>query len=254
MTAPQLSSLDFLAEVHRQLRPARYLEIGVRKGHSLALASCPAVGIDPSYSIEAELRGTVSLFRTTSDDYFSQPEPLAPTGGKPFDLSYLDGMHLFEFVLRDLINVERCSSPGGVILVDDVLPRNADEAARVKHTEVWTGDAYQIIGVLRTYRPDLAVVPVATEPAGILLLAGLDPGSTVLADRYDQIVSEFRATDPQPVPADLIERLDAQPARRVLDSGLWEALRSVTDEDGPVSIRHRIASSLSGELGPVYAR
>ena len=89
-----------------------------------------------------------------------------------------------------------------MIILHDVLPRNPDEAARDKHTRMWTGDAYQIIAVLRTYRPDLAVVPISTEPTGLLLLAGLDPGNTVLADSYDQIVSEFRTTDPQPVPSD----------------------------------------------------
>ena len=94
-----MRSLELLAEVHRRLVPERYLEIGVRRGDSLALACGLAVGIDPQYSIEAELQCQVSLFRTTSDDYFSQPDPLAPTGGRPFDLAYIDGLHLFEFVL-----------------------------------------------------------------------------------------------------------------------------------------------------------
>jgi hypothetical protein len=181
----------------------------------------------------------VALFRTTSDDYFNRPDPLEPTGGRPFDLAYVDGLHLFEFVLRDVINVERCSTPRGVILLDGVLPRNVDEAARVRHTGVWTGDAYQLIGVLRTYRPDLA---------------GLDPANTVLASRYDQIVSEFRATDPQQVPADLIDRFDAQPARRVLDSDLWAVLRNAAPDDGPVMIQQQVAGCLAGHLGPAYAR
>ncbi len=249
-----MRSLELLAEVHRRLAPERYLEIGVRRGDSLALARGQAVAIDPRYSIEAELRCQVSLFRTTSDDYFSQPDPLAPTGGRPFDLAYIDGLHLFEFVLRDLINAERFSSPRGAIILHDVLPRNVEEAARVKHTRMWTGDAYQIIGVLRTYRPDLAVVPIGTEPTGLLLLVGLDPDNSVLADRYDQIVSEFRATDPQPVPADLLDRFDAQPPAQVLGSGLWEVLRSAADTDGPVQIQQQVAAQLAVELGPVYAR
>ncbi|GAB3757791.1 class I SAM-dependent methyltransferase [Microlunatus parietis] len=249
-----MKSLEVLAEIHRRLQPERYLEIGVRQGHSLALARCQAIGIDPQYAIEAELRCDVALFRTTSDDYFNRPDPLEPTGGRPFDLAYVDGLHLFEFVLRDVINVERCSSPRGVILLDGVLPRNVDEAARVRHTGVWTGDAYQLIGVLRTYRPDLAVVPLATEPTGMLLLAGLDPTNTVLAARYDQIVSEFRATDPQQVPADLLDRLDAQPAARVLESDLWSVLREASPTDGPVMVQQQVAGCLSTHLGPAFAR
>lgn len=249
-----MRSLELLAEVHRRLAPERYLEIGVRRGDSLALARGLAVGIDPRYSIETELQCQVALFRTTSDDYFNQSDPLAPTGGLPFDLAYIDGLHLFEFVLRDLINAERHSSPRGVIILHDVLPRNADEAARDKHTRMWTGDAYQIIGVLRTYRPDLAVVPIATEPTGLLLVAGLDPSNTVLADRYDEIVSEFRTTDPQPVPSDLLDRLDAQPPGRIVESGLWDVLRAAADTDGPAQVQQQVATCLSVQLGPAYAR
>lgn len=244
-----MPSLDFLAEVHRLLEPECYLEIGVRAGHSLALARCRAVGIDPRYAVEAELRCDVQLFRTTSDDYFSSAEPLAPTGGRPFDLCHLNGLHLFEYVLRDLINAERCSSPRGVIVVSDVLPRSVDEAARAKHTDIWTGDAYQLLAVLRTYRPDVTVLPIATEPAGMLLLAGLDPANPTLADRYDQIVSEFRAGDPQPVPADVIDRFDALPAARVLGSGLWQLLRSAGPEAGPDRVRELLAGTVVRELG-----
>jgi haloalkane dehalogenase len=51
---------------------------------------------------------------------------------------------------------------------------------------------YVIVEVLARYRPDLIVVPVGTEPTGLLLVMGLDPGSTVLADSYDQIMAEYR--------------------------------------------------------------
>ena len=40
--------LDFLARLHAAVRPGAYLEIGVRHGDSLALAECPALGVDPA--------------------------------------------------------------------------------------------------------------------------------------------------------------------------------------------------------------
>ena len=150
----------FLAAVHELLQPTHYLEIGVREGRSLALARCPAVGIDPFYAIDVELSNHVTLFRTTSDEYFARPEPLAATGGEPFDLSFIDGLHLFEFAYRDFINAERHSSARGVIIFDDVLPRSVDEAARERHTATWTGDVYPMLAVLARYRPDLIVLPV----------------------------------------------------------------------------------------------
>ncbi len=109
----------FLTRVHDLLRPARYLEIGMRNGDSLALASCPAVGIDPYYSITAELANSVHLFRTTSDEYFSRPDPLAPTGGRPFDLAFIDGPKPgYPEHLELIVELLR---PGGLVIVDNVL-------------------------------------------------------------------------------------------------------------------------------------
>src|SRR5688572_2438786 len=39
--------LEVLKSIHAGLAPRLYLEIGVRKGKSLALASCPAIAVDP---------------------------------------------------------------------------------------------------------------------------------------------------------------------------------------------------------------
>ena len=55
-------------------------------------------------------------------------------GGTSLDLSFIDGMHLFEYVLRDFMNVERFSRWDTAIVLDDMLPRDVDEAARDRHT------------------------------------------------------------------------------------------------------------------------
>jgi hypothetical protein len=193
--------------VHERLRPAAYLEIGVRNGGSLALARGRAVGIDPAFAIHAELDGDVALFRTTSDEYFSRPDPLAPTGGQPFELSFIDGLHLFEFALRDFIFAERHSAARGMIVFDDVLPRDVPEAARERHTHQWTGDVFGVLQVLERYRPDLLVLPLDTKPTGLLAVVGLDPQNTVLVDHFEEILAEFRRPDPQPVPREILDRL-----------------------------------------------
>jgi len=216
--------LNFLTEVHRRLQPRAYLEIGIRHGNSLALARCRTVGIDPAYVITAEIDGDVALNRTTSDEYFSRPDPLSPTGGVPFDLSFIDGLHLFEFALRDFIFAERYSAARGVIIFDDVLPRTVDEAARERHTVQWTGDVFWVLEVLHRYRPDLVVTPLHTQPTGLLAVYGLDPTNTVLTDNFGQILAEFRHADPQPVPAELLDRLSVVSAGRFLDAGLLELL------------------------------
>ncbi len=242
----------FLTSVHELLQPRHYLEVGVRDGGSLALARCPAVGLDPFYSITVELDNRVSLFRTTSDEYFSRPDPLAVTGGEPFDLSFIDGLHLFEFAFRDFINAERHSAPNGAIIFDDVLPRTVDEAARHRITTSWTGDVYPMLAVLARYRPELVVLPVSTQPTGLLLVLGLDPTSTVLTDHYDDIIAEYRHADPQPVPDDLFDRQIMIPPERVLTSGLWEVFQSFDATEDAATFRQQLAEAVRRSFGTAF--
>lgn len=244
----------FLAELHRRLAPRAYLEIGVRAGGSLAQAHCRSVAIDPGFAVTAELDADVALFRTTSDEYFARPDPLAPTDGTPFDLTFIDGLHLIEFALRDFIHAEQHSSRRGVIVFDDVLPRSVAEAARQRHTDGWTGDVYGMLEVLAAYRPDLVVVPVDTLPTGLLLITALDPDDTTLTDRFDEILARFRRPDPQPVPPQLLDRSTVLPPARLLESDLLEILTHASGPaEGRDDLRGRITGSVSRTLGPAFA-
>jgi hypothetical protein len=245
--------LPFLAEVHRLVDPARYLEIGIRNGGSLALSRCRTVGIDPIFNLRAEIDTHLTLFRTTSDEYFSRPDPLAVTQGQPFDLAFIDGMHLFEFALRDFINTERCSRETSVIVFDDMLPRSVDEAARQRHTTAWTGDVYSLLGVFAKYRPELVPILVDTEPTGLLVVVGLDPTNSVLSDNYERIMAEFRHSDPQPVPPELLDRTGVQAPQRVLGAHFWQVLTDQRNDPVAPQFRERLTEQLAADLGPAYA-
>jgi hypothetical protein len=221
----QLRYLEFLDRLHVALRPATYLEIGVGGGHSLALARARSIGIDPEFSITAPIAGNVALFRTTSDEYFARPEPLAPFSGAPVDLAFLDGPPRFESTLRDLIHVERASRPSSVIVVRGIFPRAPDDVARQDSGPGSTGDIYSVVEVLRQYRPDLTLTLVDTLPTGLLLVSGLDPRSPVLTDRYDEIVEKYAGGDPRDVPPAILNREGALAPESVLASPVWGALR-----------------------------
>ncbi|MCW2848025.1 MAG: Methyltransferase type 11 [Marmoricola sp.] len=243
--------LDFFTSVHEQLQPQAYLEIGVAEGKCLRLSRCRTVGIDPGFALVVPIDGDIALFRTTSDEYFSRDNPLEPTQGRPFDMAFIDGLHLFEFALRDFINTERNSSPNGLIIFDDVLPRSVKEAARARATNLWTGDVYPILEVLAKYRPGLSVLPVDTWPTGLLLVTGLDPEDTTLADHYDEIVAQFRRPDPQPVPEDLMDRLTVLQPEMVLESGFLEILRDQRED--VAAMRGNLATTLREKLGSDFA-
>jgi hypothetical protein len=225
--------LAFLERVHAQLQPPTYLEIGIRYGASMALAQAPSIGIDPGYELRQQLRDDAALFRETSDDYFERPDPLEPLGGKPAALSFIDGMHLSEFALRDFINVERNSHWSSVVVFDDVLPRDADEAARNRVTKAWAGDIYKMIFILEKYRTDLICLRIGTGPTGLLLVLGLDPDNRVLSERYDEIAAEAVTPDPQELPYELRARFGVLDPEAVLTASFWETLRQARDAGLP---------------------
>jgi hypothetical protein len=257
----------FLGELHRLVRPRNYLEIGVNDGRSLALSHAPSVAIDPAFKVTVPLRCDVHLVKATSDAFFARSDPLRHlrggrnplrnlARGRPIlggrrrapalDLAFIDGMHLFEFVLRDFMNVERHAGPWSVIVLDDMLPRTVDEAARERHTRAWTGDVYKLIPVLARHRPDLLVVAVNTAPTGLLVVLGADPASGVLAERYEALVAEWVQPDPQTVPAEILERRGALDPEVLLSSTIWRDLvrarRLRLSRRGVATLRRHLAA------------
>ena len=166
---------DFLGRIHELLEPPTYLEIGVRNGDSLALARSPSIGIDPAYSLKVAPPPGAKLFPVTSDDFFERAEPLLTFDGRRVGFSFIDGMHLSEFALRDFVNVERHADWTAAIVFDDILPRDIPEANRDRATHQWTGDVYKVLEVLEEHRPDLIVLRVGTEPTGLGLVLGSTP-------------------------------------------------------------------------------
>jgi SAM-dependent methyltransferase len=197
--------IDFLSRLHAAVRPSLYLEIGVRFGRSLALADGPAVGVDPEPDLRFDLGSGTRVWTGTSDEFFeSADQNWLPV---PVDLAFLDGMHLFEYVLRDFMNTERRSRPGATIVIDDVFPVHPAQAERSRRTRVWTGDVWKIDAILARYRPDLVRIRVDTDPTGLLLVVGADPENRRLWQQYNPIVRAF--SEDLPVPEDVLDRADA---------------------------------------------
>jgi hypothetical protein len=200
---------EFLSGLHRALKPRTYLEVGINDGASLELASCRVIGVDPSFRISTEVHAEIDLFRTTSDEFFATRQVGEIFGGLSLDLAFIDGMHHAEFAYRDFVNIERNSTIDTVVVFDDMLPRTLHEAARTRLTRFWAGDVYKVADVLRRRRTDLLIVPVNTSPTGMLVVLGLDPQSTALADCYESELEFLTQADPQEVPDEVLQRQDA---------------------------------------------
>jgi Methyltransferase domain len=226
---PRMSRHELLEGLHTKTRPRTYLEIGIRTGRSMVLSRCRSIGVDPLFKIDNPIHCDVQLIKATSDDFFAGDEPLAHFDGVPVDLAFIDGMHLSDFALRDFIHIEPFMADTGVVVLDDVLPRNGLEAARDRKTEPWTGDVYKVVEILRRRRPDLVVLIVNTAPTGTAVVLGVDQASTILKDAYAQEEPYLMQPDPQTPPMEYLDRSIAIEPDALLESPVWEEIVSVRD-------------------------
>ncbi len=182
-----------LDQIQQFLLPRTYVEVGVSKGTSLTLAlpGTRCLGIDPDPDIQFPLGPTSEIYRLASDDFFEQVDVAAALGGQPLDLAFIDGMHLFEYALRDFMNLERYATADTTILIHDCLPVDEECASRDRTVRRWSGDVWKVIACLRMWRPDLDVSVVDIGPCGLGVVRGLDAASTRLRDNYDEIYAHF---------------------------------------------------------------
>ena len=110
-------------------------------------------------------------------------------------MSFIDGLHHFEQVLRDFIHVERRSDAETVILLHDCLPVTRCSAEGVQRTWNWCGDVWKMIPCLKEHRPDLAIRIIPTRPSGLAVVTCATRGPRCLDERFDAILAEYRDLD-----------------------------------------------------------
>lgn len=185
--------LVWLERIYTSLAPESVLEIGIYQGVSLAKVRAPtkAIGIDPNPTITYPLRAETHIFAETSDQFFSQHRAQKLLGDRPLSVAFVDGLHLYEQVLRDFINLESCCGQRSIILLHDTVPLDEATQSRSMDTQFHTGDVWKVLLCLKHYRPDLDIFTIATAPTGLTVVTGLNPTSTILKDNYEEAVSRF---------------------------------------------------------------
>ena len=92
------------------------------------------IGVDPVTG------GTVRL---TSDQFFSK-------NNEYFDCIFIDGLHTYNQVKKDIQNSLKFLNNNGVILLHDCLPNNFYEQATPRCQFTWNGDVWKAIVECRT--------------------------------------------------------------------------------------------------------
>ena len=118
---------DFSKQLAKQLRPKKLIlvdpwiayddDIYAKSWYGNSSKSNQSIQdkyfLDIRKYFENEIKiSTVEIHRKTSDNFFNKNQNM-------FDLIYIDGNHLFDFVKRDIINSLKFIKQDGIIVLDD---------------------------------------------------------------------------------------------------------------------------------------
>ena len=124
------SRMDIVQSIIEKKHYKKYLEIGCFDDELFNHVKCKKkVGIDPVSG------GTV---RKTSDQFFSYNKEI-------FDCIFIDGLHEYAQVRKDIVNSLKFLNEGGIILLHDCLPNNYYEQAIPRCQWLWNGDVWKAI-------------------------------------------------------------------------------------------------------------
>ena len=131
----------------------KYLEIGTFKNDLFNYIDCEKkIGVDPFSG------GNV---RKTSDEFFQDNQ-------EKFDLIFIDGLHKYLQVKKDIQNSLGSLNNDGLILMHDCFPRNYYYQAVPRCQIDWNGDTWKALVELRT-KEDLDVYCLnADEGIGVI--------------------------------------------------------------------------------------
>jgi hypothetical protein len=199
------SGLDykaFMKHVVMYFNARSYFEIGTQNGVSLSMMPCKSIAVDPCFAIDRPImsgKSSCMLFQMTSDRFFAEYDLKALLGG-PVELAFLDGMHRYEYLLRDFSNVERHSKRNSIICIHDCLPPTLEMTIRKdkgsslsdKYRGYWTGDVWKAVAILKAQRPDIQFLFVDCPPTGLVVCTNLDPANGLLVEEYFKLASNMR--------------------------------------------------------------
>jgi len=125
---------DLIEYLSKKNNYKSYLEIGCDDNQLFS-----KVNIENKFGVDPIKGGNI---RKTSDVFFS-------TNKKKFDLIFIDGLHVYSQVKKDILNSLKCLNNNGIILVHDCLPDSLSKQAVPRYKMTWNGDVWKAIVDLR---------------------------------------------------------------------------------------------------------
>jgi len=129
------SRLEIIQKIIYKKKYKKYLEIGCDNDYVFS-----KIKIDDKIGIDPVSGGNI---RKTSDDFFLFND-------KKFDIIFIDGLHQYDQVKKDIENSLKFLNSGGVIILHDCLPSSYFQQAIPRSQFKWTGDIWKAIVEMRT--------------------------------------------------------------------------------------------------------
>ena len=125
---------DLIEYLINKYKYSDYLEIGCDQDQLFSKVKIKnKTGVDPTNG------GNI---RKTSDEFFKENE-------KKFDIIFIDGLHTYNQVKKDILNSINCLKDEGIVLVHDCMPDSLSKQAVPRYRMSWNGDVWKAIVDLR---------------------------------------------------------------------------------------------------------
>ncbi|WP_435114479.1 class I SAM-dependent methyltransferase [Candidatus Pelagibacter bacterium nBUS_36] len=125
---------DLIEYLIKKNNYTNYLEIGCDQNQLFSKVLIEnKIGVDPVSG------GNI---RKTSDDFFKE-------NVNKFDIVFIDGLHTYEQVKKDILNSVNFLNENGIILVHDCMPDSLGKQAVPRYKMQWNGDVWKAIVDLR---------------------------------------------------------------------------------------------------------
>ena len=144
--------IDLINYVINKYNYKKYLEIGCHNNEVFNKIKIEKIGVDPVSG---------GNFKGTSDKFFEQNK-------ENFDCIFIDGMHEYKQVKKDIINSIKFLNKNGIIILHDCLPKSINHQRVPRTRYSWNGDVWKAVVEARTWKHVDTFTVLSDQGLGII--------------------------------------------------------------------------------------
>ena len=146
------SRIDLIQYIIENKNYKTYLEIGCHNNEVFDKISIEKIGVDPVSG---------GNYRGLSDDFFKENKI-------NFDCIFIDGLHEYDQVKRDIVNSIKVLNKNGMIILHDCLPPSINHQRVPRTRYSWNGDVWKAIVEARTWDHVNTYTVLADQGLGVI--------------------------------------------------------------------------------------